>query len=134
MLSGIDRHRLDALERTTQALATRLQAVEERLPRAGGVVTAPDPRPAQSRSPESAVPAWPAPTTVPVSIAPPQPDAAATPAAARPRTSLEDVVGGRVLAWAGGLAVLVGIALLLAIAVSNGLIGEGARTLLAGAL
>jgi uncharacterized membrane protein len=37
-----------------------------------------------------------------------------------------------VLAWAGGLAVLVGVVLLLAIAVSHGWIGEGARTLAAG--
>ena len=47
--------------------------------------------------------------------------------------SLEDLLGGRVLAWVGGAAVLLGIVFLLAIAVSNGWIGEGARTLLAGA-
>ncbi len=44
--------------------------------------------------------------------------------------SLEDLLGGRVLAWVGGLAVAVGIVLLLVIAASNGLIGEGARTLM----
>src|SRR3954449_7810331 len=50
--------------------------------------------------------------------------------AAHPGMSLEDLVGGRVLAWAGGTAVLLGIVLLFAIAVSRGWIGEGARTLM----
>jgi uncharacterized membrane protein len=45
---------------------------------------------------------------------------------------LEDLLGGRVLAWVGGLAVLVGIVFLLAIAVSRGWIGEEARTIMAG--
>jgi uncharacterized membrane protein len=44
---------------------------------------------------------------------------------------LEDLLGGRVLAWVGGAAVLLGIVFLLAIAVSRGWLGEGARTLLA---
>jgi uncharacterized membrane protein len=60
-----------------------------------------------------------------------------TPAPAAPtpaRPSLEDLLGGRVLAWTGGLAVLVGVVLLLAIAVSHGWIGEGARTFLAGTI
>src|SRR3954453_6325497 len=43
--------------------------------------------------------------------------------AAHPGMSLEDLVGGRVLAWAGGTAVLLGIVLLFAIAVSRGWIG-----------
>ncbi len=46
--------------------------------------------------------------------------------------SLEDLLGGRVLAWVGGLAVLIGVAFLFAVAVSQGWIGEGTRTLLAG--
>lgn len=46
------------------------------------------------------------------------------------RLALEDLLGGRVLAWAGGLAVLLGLVLLFAIAVSRGWIGEGARVLL----
>jgi uncharacterized membrane protein len=45
---------------------------------------------------------------------------------------VEDLLGGRVLAWVGGLAVLVGIVFLLAIAVSRGWIGEEARTVMAG--
>jgi uncharacterized membrane protein len=41
---------------------------------------------------------------------------------------LEQLLGGRVLAWVGGVAVLAGLALLFALAVSRGWIGEGART------
>ena len=54
--------------------------------------------------------------------------------AARAGFDLEDLLGGRVLAWAGGVAVVAGIAFFLAIAVSRGWIGPGARTLLAGLL
>ena len=48
-------------------------------------------------------------------------------------TALSDLVGGRILAWVGGLAVLVGIVLFLVLAVSHGWIGETARVVLAGA-
>ena len=112
MRSGIDRARLDTLERTTQALASRLAALEAR-----GAASAQAPAAAAVTAPAPAAPA-----------AQPRP----APQPARPRASLEDLLGGRVLAWTGGVAVLVGISLLLAIAVSNGWIGEGARTLLAG--
>lgn len=47
--------------------------------------------------------------------------------------SVEDLLGGRVLAWVGGVAVLLGIVFLFAVAISHGWIGEGARTAL-GAL
>jgi uncharacterized membrane protein len=43
-----------------------------------------------------------------------------------------DDLTGRVMAWTGGVAVVLGIVFLLAIGVSNGWIGEGARTVLAG--
>jgi uncharacterized membrane protein len=48
--------------------------------------------------------------------------------------ALEDLIGGRVLAWVGGVATLLGIALFLALAISHGWIGEEARVLLAGAV
>lgn len=47
-------------------------------------------------------------------------------------TSLGDLLGGRVLAWLGGAATLLGIVLLLVLAVSHGWIDEQARVLLAG--
>jgi uncharacterized membrane protein len=49
------------------------------------------------------------------------------------RESVEDLLGGRVLAWVGGLAVLIGVVFLFAMAASRGWIGEGARVAL-GAL
>jgi len=112
MTSVAPMQRLEDLEHTTRSLTARLEALEVHT---GLVVVAP-------------------PAPAPPSSAPPMPavETAAPAPPARPRPSLEDLLGGRVLAWAGGLAVLVGIALLLAIAVSNGWIGEGARTLLAG--
>jgi len=48
-------------------------------------------------------------------------------------TRLGDVIGGRVLAWLGGLATFVGIVLFLALAISHGWIGREARVLLAAA-
>src|SRR5262245_17020469 len=44
-----------------------------------------------------------------------------------------DLIGGGFLAWAGGVAMLLGIALFLALAISHGWIGEQGRVLLAGA-
>ncbi len=43
-----------------------------------------------------------------------------------------ELIGGRFLAWAGGVAMLLGIALFLALAISHGWIGEEGRVLLAG--
>jgi uncharacterized membrane protein len=48
--------------------------------------------------------------------------------------ALEDFLGGRVLAWVGGVAVIAGLAFLLTVAISRGWIGEGGRTALAGAV
>src|SRR3954454_3185472 len=45
---------------------------------------------------------------------------------------LGQLLGGRVRAWLGGAAVLVGLAFLLALAIASGWLGELARTLLAG--
>ena len=56
------------------------------------------------------------------------------PARSRPARDLEDFLGGSVLAWLGGVAVLAGLAFLLTIAVSRGWIGEGARTAMAAVL
>ena len=59
-------------------------------------------------------------------LPPPPPSRPAAP-------SLEDLLGGRVLAWAGGLSLLAGLLFLLVIAISRDWIGEEARTLLAAA-
>jgi uncharacterized membrane protein len=44
---------------------------------------------------------------------------------------IEQLIGGRVLAWVGAAAVVAGLALLLALGISQGWIGESARTLIA---
>jgi uncharacterized membrane protein len=51
----------------------------------------------------------------------------------RPGMSISDVVGGRVLAWLGGMATLAGIVLFLAMAISHGWIDEETRVVLAAA-
>ncbi len=58
---------------------------------------------------------------------PPSPPPPAHPAIDR---SFEDLLGGRVLAWVGGVAVLVALALLFALGVSSGAIDETGRTLI----
>ena len=52
--------------------------------------------------------------------------------APHPEVSIEDTIGGRLLAWIGGAAVVVGLCFMLAIAVSRGWLGEADRTVLAG--
>jgi uncharacterized membrane protein len=44
------------------------------------------------------------------------------------RNELEDLLGGRVLAWVGGIAVLLGLVFLFALGISSGWISEAART------
>jgi uncharacterized membrane protein len=82
-------------------------------------------------------PTRPARETVPAPAAAPLAAARFAGIAAPPRRfsgDLEDLVGGRLLAWVGGLAVTLGVIFLLAIAVSRGWIGEVERTVLAGLL
>ena len=124
-MGRISEQRVQILERQTANLHLRVRELELQFaaPAAEPAATAP-------AATAPATPAWPAPTSAPVSTAPP-----ATPAPAdtrRPGLDLEELLGGRVLAWIGGVAVVAGIAFLLAIAVSRGWIGQGARTLLAG--
>src|SRR5687768_3592486 len=123
--------RLAVLERRTLELTRRLGEVEDRL-----AATAPRSAPAPGGG-------WAAPerpdANAPAPAAPPPPSVAAAaartaaqaPGRVRPalpqRSALEDLVGGRVLAWAGGVTVLVGIVLLVAVAVSRGWIGEAQR-------
>ena len=119
------------LEQRVQGLEQELEAVKKRLarlePQQGG------------QAPRVARPA----TVIPPARArraqPPsgesRPAPAQSPPAAprpwRPAVDLEDLLGGRVLAWLGGVAVAIGLAFLMALAISNGWIGEGARTVIA---
>ena len=125
--------RLDEIERLVQALVVRVTELELHRP-----------------APAQPSPAPPMPTVRPVSVAtpvppPPEPTApVARPARVeqvapeqphtesdRPETSFEDLLGGRILAWLGGLAIVVGVVLFLVIAVDRGWIGVEARVALA---
>jgi uncharacterized membrane protein len=120
--------RLDALEDRVRALEGRL----ERDP----APEAPAPRPVLAVSrPAAKAPAMPArretPSLRPTFTAPSRtekPRRSTNPE----RQTFEDLVGGRVLAWLGGGAIVLGIAFLFALAISRGWIDEAGRTLLAG--
>jgi uncharacterized membrane protein len=140
--------RIAALERRVAKLeATRPLDRDRRAPEAPPVAWTPPPgRPGALPRRAATVDAAPAPRDVTPRHASPAPrdpssragDAAprdVTPRPASPAVGdLEDFVGGRLLAWLGGVAVLAGLAFLLTIAISSGWIGEGARTALAGVL
>ncbi len=64
------------------------------------------------------------PAAAPARPAPPRPGPSL------PQRSLEEVLGGRVLAWVGGVAILFGIVFLLGIAIDRGWIDEPMRTVL----
>jgi uncharacterized membrane protein len=66
----------------------------------------------------------PRPAAMPARPAPPRP----TPRL--PQRGLEEILGGRVLAWVGGAAILLGIVFLLGIAIDRGWIDEPMRTAL----
>jgi hypothetical protein len=122
MMSVQEQVRMEKLELRVEALEREIGAA----PRPERPVMAPAPAP--SPPPPRPVPARPAPAPRPA----PRPRPAPAPRQPAISISLEDLFGGRVLAWIGGIAVLVGLALFFALAVSNGWIGETARTLLAG--
>jgi hypothetical protein len=116
-----EEQRLAELEGRAEELEARLQSVERDLRLLVGL-RRPAPRvappPVPARAPEP-LPEW-----VAVEEAP----------AAPPRrgADLEELVGGRLLAGVGAVAVVAGLALLLALGISRGWIGEEARTLAAG--
>lgn len=131
------------LEQEISALRDRLTALEAVTPAAIGPVAvpvAPAWRPAEAALPAAELREGPeAPPRVETPAESPETAAASPP---DPRSSvprrpsmdlpdLEDLLGGRVLAWLGGAAVLTGLAFLMALAVSSGWIGEGARTAMA---
>ena len=121
------------------SLADRAPTAERPPSPADRAPTADPPATSPSADPRDA---WRARVPAGATVPPPRSGPASAPAgkaparapAARPGFDLEDLLGGRVLAWTGGIAVVAGIAFLLAIAVSRGWIGPGARTLLAGML
>src|SRR6266508_4824737 len=106
--------RLESLEQEVKLLRRRLALLEGERPRPAMDESVRRRRPAPA--------AQPAPKPV---VTPPPPRA--------PRwSSLEELLGGRLLALVGGTALLLGVAFFVALAVDRGWIGEGARVLLAG--
>jgi uncharacterized membrane protein len=127
-----DEQRMQELESRTERLEARIRQVERSLP---------------GRSAPNELAAPPVRRSVPPPPAPPRRQTdrpAATPPPFVPRRpatearlqdlDLEQFLGGRVLAWVGGAAVISGLALLLALGMSQGWIGVEARTLMAGGL
>jgi uncharacterized membrane protein len=113
--------RLADLEALVRMLVARVTELELREP--------------SVRAAEPAAPAAPRPTPraepAPAKAAGPPPPEAPPGRVMRPGETLEDLLGGRILAWLGGLAILVGVVFFLAIAVDRGWIGVEARVALA---
>jgi hypothetical protein len=122
--------RIAALEARTKTLEARMLRLEAARPARERAAMTGWARPEMPRiAAEASEPAR--------SVAPPGYGAAPVPRPVAPKreaVGVEDFLGGRVLAWLGGVAVIFGLGFLLALAASRGWIGEGARTALAGAI
>jgi uncharacterized membrane protein len=117
LVSDLD-SRVTLMERPERGAEPREAREPERPERGGEPGTArqpdqaaPAPRPARP----AVAPVWSVPTVVRV------------PSGLK---ELEDLLGGRVLAWVGGVAVLLGLVFLFALGISSGWIGETARTVI----
>jgi len=112
MTEGGVEGRLDSNEQQLVDLRRRLERMERRVfPSA-----APEPHPLHpSPARPAATPARPAPPG---------------PASEPPKRGLEEILGGRVLAWVGSIAILLGIVFLFGIAMDRGWIDEPMRTVL----
>jgi uncharacterized membrane protein len=122
--------RIERLERLVSDLDSRVTLME-RPAREAERPTAPSAAPLRERRPTVALPEAPPAAPEPPSAAPSAPLSAwSVPAVRVPSglRELEDLLGGRVLAWVGGLAVLLGLVFLFALGISSGWIGEAART------
>jgi uncharacterized membrane protein len=102
-----------SVEERLRSIEARLEAVEQLLSRG------PQPAPSKPKN------VWGFETEVPPRAPKPAP-----PPRAQPR-SIEDLLGGRVLAWLGGVAVVLGFVFFLVMAVSRGWIDEPTRVVLA---
>jgi uncharacterized membrane protein len=110
-MQGSPDARLDALEREIEELSARLARLEQLEPPAPPAAPVPAPT---GRRP------------LPKPLQEPKPSEPA-----RPPISVEDLLGGRVLAWVGGAAVVLGVAFFLVMAANRGWIDETTRVLLA---
>jgi uncharacterized membrane protein len=113
MTEGAVEGRLKSNEQQLADLRRRLERMERRV-----FPSSATPKPHSQRPPVASRAATPAPP------APPRPGSRS------PQRGLEEVLGGRVLAWIGGVAILLGIVFLLGIAIDRGWIDEPMRTVL----
>jgi uncharacterized membrane protein len=107
----------DSLYERLAAIQQALDDLNERVARLEGREPAAPPAPQP--------PIWPPPRPA-AGPPPPRPTAPA-----RPQLDLEELLGGRVLAWVGGVAVLIGVVLFVGLAVNRGWIDEPTRIVLA---
>ena len=121
-MEGSKDDRLVALEAQLEQLLDRIERLEQALRRLGAFVPAPQQQPARAGAqPETGGSAR-------------SDDAAASPlpsAPPREPLSVEDLLGGRVLGWVGGAAVVLGVVFFLVMAANRGWIDETTRVLLA---
>jgi uncharacterized membrane protein len=110
--------RLEQVERRLDRMSKRVRELELEL-ELGGEGQGQEPVPVGWTPP----PAQPQRQAPPVSAPPPPPS--------RPAVDFEELFGGRVLAWVGGLAILFGAVLFLGMAISRDWIDEVARTVIA---
>ncbi len=115
-LSTIDK----AAEERFAEFAAALERLEQRIGRLEEARPAPPARPVVPRVPAGQA-GRPEPPSAPV----------ARPEPKRRDVDFEELLGGRLLAWVGGLAILVGIVFFVAMAVRRGWIGEEMRVVLA---
>ena len=129
----VDERRMIRVENRLEALARQVALLEGRAQQHPLAQQRPSSDPGISEPPAPSLPPAPVKPKPPVRPAPAAiaapPKSTSDPA---PQTSLEDLLGGRVLAWLGGIAVVLGVVFLFAIAVSRSWIGETERSLLAG--
>ena len=108
----------DSLYERLAAIQQALDDLNERVARLEGRRAAPPTQPSP--------PMWP--PAQPQARQAPSPRPTAPP---RPQLDLEELLGGRVLAWVGGVAVLIGVVLFVGLAVNRGWIDEPTRIVLA---
>jgi uncharacterized membrane protein len=119
--------RLDAAEQEIQGLHARLARLEGRPAPAAPQQRTTEPAPREWLDPANwGAPQPPRQPTEPRVATPPR-EPAAPPRPAAPRIDLEELLGGRVLGLAGALAVLLGVAFLVAMAVDRGWVDEPTR-------
>ncbi len=134
--------RINRLETKMDSLSWRLRHLEQKVsgaPPEAEQATLPrkqEERPGEApwpgvrpTRPEPQRKARPQPETVPAT--PKRSERAKAPSLKETAHGMEEILGGRLLAWAGGAAFIVGVGFFMALAISNGWIGETARSVMA---